>query len=291
MDFIQDALLRAKQEGKIDPKKLPWDKPQSSTPKRELQKCVSPRPSVPKELFRDFQKIIENIYSITKQNKTQVIGVTSALPGEGTSTIISIVSYLVCTTQNGFSNQTISEIRANRKNGSGNGYKNKNNGRRIGYKHKALLIDTVVDSPRLHKIFGIPAKPGICEYLSAQTTRSSVVKKINRINSDLHVIPAGSEECITPNQMNIEKITTLIQDNRSRYKYIFLDIPPILHHPNGMLLSQICDGIIVVVRAGQTKLEVVQETKRLLKKSEINVIGSVLNRRKFYVPDMIYKRL
>ena len=68
MDFIQDALLRAKVEGKIDPQKLPWDKTQSSTPKKELLKRVIPHPSVPRDLYRDFQQIIENIFSTNRSS-------------------------------------------------------------------------------------------------------------------------------------------------------------------------------------------------------------------------------
>jgi hypothetical protein len=45
------------------------------------------------------------------------------------------------------------------------------------------------------------------------------------------------------------------------------------------------------VRAGKTKREVLSKAEKLIRFSGGRVIGSVLNRRVFHIPDQIYKRL
>ena len=73
--------------------------------------------------------------------------------------------------------------------------------------------------------------------------------------------------------------------------FIFIDIPPLLEYAEGITLSKLCDGVVLNVKSGSTRWESVQEAKGLLEKANVNILGTILNRRKSYVPDWVSKYL
>ncbi len=70
-----------------------------------------------------------------------------------------------------------------------------------------------------------------------------------------------------------------------------LDIPSILQYPEGSQIAALCDGVVFVIRAGQTSLDDIEDAKQKLDMMGVNIIGSILNRRRTFVSDQIYKRL
>jgi receptor protein-tyrosine kinase len=65
--------------------------------------------------------------------------------------------------------------------------------------------------------------------------------------------------------------------HRSRYDYILLDAPPLLRFADGTLISRLCDGMIIVVRAEATKREALTRAREQLARAEANIVGVVLN--------------
>jgi Mrp family chromosome partitioning ATPase len=74
---------------------------------------------------------------------------------------------------------------------------------------------------------------------------------------------------------------TLIQDLKSSYedRYIIIDSSPILATTEPSVLNEIVDGIILVVKSGDTPRETIQQAVKLLNKNKI--LGVVLNNMQF----------
>ena len=51
------------------------------------------------------------------------------------------------------------------------------------------------------------------------------------------------------------------------------------------------DGVVIVIEAGKTREQVAVRAKKELEEAGGKVLGVVLNKRKFYIPEWIYKRL
>lgn len=62
------------------------------------------------------------------------------------------------------------------------------------------------------------------------------------------------------------------------------------HAETGMLAANV-DGVVLIVRANRTKREVLTKAEKLVRFGGGRVIGTVLNRRSFPIPEAIYKRL
>ena len=78
---------------------------------------------------------------------------------------------------------------------------------------------------------------------------------------------------------------------KRHFHYVVVDSPPILEAPEVTGLIEQADGVIVVVRAARTKREVVQRAIDMLEKMNGRVLGAVLNRRQYIIPEFIYRRI
>ena len=75
---------------------------------------------------------------------------------------------------------------------------------------------------------------------------------------------------------------------REQFDFTLLDAPPITLSPESASLARWTDGVLLVVQAGKTRWEVVQQAKARLEQGGAKVLGVVLNRRKFVIPDFLY---
>lgn len=79
---------------------------------------------------------------------------------------------------------------------------------------------------------------------------------------------------------------------KARYDYIIIDAPPVFSSSGRCLaLGALVDGVILVLRAEHTKQEVAKNAKYQLESAGAKLFGAIINRKKYYIPDFIYKRL
>lgn len=75
------------------------------------------------------------------------------------------------------------------------------------------------------------------------------------------------------------------------YEVIILDCPPIRSMYSSLAMFGKVDGVIIVIEAGKIRAEIIERQLALLKESGANILGCVLNKRKFPIPKIIYNRL
>lgn len=86
-------------------------------------------------------------------------------------------------------------------------------------------------------------------------------------------------------------VTELWQDLRSRFDDIVLDLPASSSSRLGLLTAAHCDGVVVVVEAEKTRAPVVENLIVSLRAVRAPVLGTVLNRRRFHLPQRVYRWL
>jgi Mrp family chromosome partitioning ATPase len=77
----------------------------------------------------------------------------------------------------------------------------------------------------------------------------------------------------------------------SLYDWIILDAPPTTVYPDVASLGTACGAAMLVIRAESTRPEVAEEAKTVLTGTGVDLLGAVLNRRRFHIPKAIYERL
>jgi protein-tyrosine kinase len=144
-----------------------------------------------------------------------------------------------------------------------------------GMNEYALLVDCDLRRPTQHRNFGLHSNHGLREYLEAGTSIAPHLMKTSV--GKLTLIPAGQPTASPSELLNSEKMLLLIQELKDRYKnrFIVLDTPPVLFTADTASLFSVLDGVILVVRSGQTPREPVLDVIDTVGREKI--LGVVFN--------------
>jgi Mrp family chromosome partitioning ATPase len=72
---------------------------------------------------------------------------------------------------------------------------------------------------------------------------------------------------------------------------VIIDAPPVLNSVAGVALARVAGGTVLVVEAEKTRAPIVDQARRKIEAHGGTIIGVVLNKRRLHLPDMIYRRL
>ena len=234
----------------------------------------------PPHILKDVQMAMECIRTASQQPGLRVIGFTSSVSGEGTSTLASLIAAQMAVQPL----RRFDPSHALREPGQDSAKGGLDSG-----PQGIMFIDTQWRNPALHRIFQLHRLSGLREFLSGQDPLPAVAEKFTA--SNLEVITAGRTDNTPPTLTELEKLDIFLSYLRLHYTTVFLDIPALMHFPEGIRLSRLCDGVIFVVRAHNTRSEIIAEAMSLLRHAKVKVLGCMLNQRKYFVPDWLYRRL
>jgi Mrp family chromosome partitioning ATPase len=90
-------------------------------------------------------------------------------------------------------------------------------------------------------------------------------------------------------------MSTFIEEAKSQFDVILFDTPPVLAVTDAQILSNKCDGTILVVSSGSTDIDAAIKARDLLNSSKAKLLGTVLNKKKakdsqYYYSDQKYVR-
>ncbi|CAI6082049.1 Tyrosine-protein kinase YwqD [Paenibacillus sp. JJ-100] len=140
---------------------------------------------------------------------------------------------------------------------------------------KVLLMDTDLRKPAVHLMFNVPNHVGLTSVLSSQYQVKEVLRETGV--EGLHVLSSGP---IPPNPSEMigsRKMTALLENLKEEYDVILFDTPPVLNVTDALIISSLCDGVILVVNAGKVKKDLVKKAKAHLEHVNARILGAVLN--------------
>jgi capsular exopolysaccharide synthesis family protein len=140
---------------------------------------------------------------------------------------------------------------------------------------KTLLIDGDLRRPSQHRRFGLPAGTGLSSILLGEIAWRDVVLPIPGTDN-LEIITAGPASRRAADQVGAG-MTDLIDELSREYDLIILDSPPLLGFAEPLQMSTGVDGVLIVVRAGETNRKSLAAVISTLTRLRANVIGLVLN--------------
>ncbi len=140
---------------------------------------------------------------------------------------------------------------------------------------RVLVLDADMRRPRCHKILGVRNDIGLSTYLSREIRLDSVIQKHEVPN--LFVLPAGPVPPNPSELLSSIKPRILLADLEEQFDHIVIDSPPVIHVTDALIISPIVDGVVIVVKSGQTPREAVQRAKQALLDVNAKIFGIVLN--------------
>lgn len=156
-------------------------------------------------------------------------------------------------------------------------------------KLNVLLIDANLRHPSLHEVFDIEYNQGLPQLLMKDEDETSLFKKVGRGN--LFVIPCGENRSGPMNLFESDRFSTTLENLRKKFDYIIFDAPPVNGCFDSIMIGRNVDGVILVIESGKTRKQVAIKAKQELEEAGAKIFGVILNRRKHYIPDWIYKRI
>ena len=257
MGKIHDALIKSDKESKaatITKKPSPFKIYDRKARKKESSgaiKTIFKSKDVDKNIVsllepqsfeaEQFKHLRTNILFPVSGNPPRSIMVTSAVPGEGKSFVASNLAVSIA--------QNIDQ--------------------------HVLLMDCDMRKASVHSNFGFDEVEGLSGYLSKKTSLSSLLLKTD-INK-LTILPGGKPPNNPAELMSSNKMSELLKEVTSRYsdRYIIIDSPPPHLTSETSIIARQVDGIILVVKAGSTSREMVEELLEMMGKEK--VLGVVVN--------------
>lgn len=154
---------------------------------------------------------------------------------------------------------------------------------------KTLLVDADLRKPGINRALSLVdgKHAGLSSYLAGVSSLDLITVPHPAI-SNLEAIPTGP---IPPNPADLlssRRLTELIGELRGRYKFVVIDSPPIMAATDAVILSVLVDGVLMVVRSGETPKEAFTRTRDLLVGVKCHMLGVVLNAVDASSPDYYY---
>jgi capsular exopolysaccharide synthesis family protein len=154
---------------------------------------------------------------------------------------------------------------------------------------QVLLVDCDIHRPRLHKVFHVSRAPGLMDLLRldagglnyetarrvARSQRAAAVRTtpVERLS----VLPCGADAQSSPELLEPATLRGLLIQLKTEYDVIVLDTPPVLVSADAATLAASADGVIMVVRAGQTDRGAAELARQRVSSAGGRVLGAVLN--------------
>jgi capsular exopolysaccharide synthesis family protein len=144
---------------------------------------------------------------------------------------------------------------------------------------QVLIIDADMRRPRLHQVLDMSNDEGLSTILSSDMTDSDVLSKIKKYqDSNIYLLTSGA---IPPNPAELlgsSQMKQLLEIVGTHFNYVVIDSPPIASFTDGVLISALVDGVLLVVHGGKTSRQVVKRARQMLHEIGAKIIGVVLNK-------------
>jgi capsular exopolysaccharide synthesis family protein len=152
---------------------------------------------------------------------------------------------------------------------------------------RVLLIDGDVRSPRLHEVFGLSNEFGLADLLEHAQHDPKLAPIPSGVDR-LFVLPVGKASEHTKNLLHSPKLVELLKQFEADYDIVLIDTAPALHMRDARLLGSLADGVVLIVRAGQTSRDAATAVINKFRQDGTPVLGVILNDWKPESSDPVY---
>jgi polysaccharide biosynthesis transport protein len=145
---------------------------------------------------------------------------------------------------------------------------------------RVLLIDADLRRPRLHRLFEIPNSFGLTDILRITTPLEEIpVNQLVRQTKipGLCLVPSGPTTDGLSSLLYSPRLTEFLQRVAKEFDLVLIDAPPMLHFADARVLGRHSDGVILVLRSGQTKRDAAMLARQRFDEDGTCVLGTILN--------------
>lgn len=154
-----------------------------------------------------------------------------------------------------------------------------------------LLVDCNLKKPGLSKIFGLNGRGKKRGQEAIEDKTAIRDRQIANVHSNLDVIFSQIKGDAKERSINMGQLNHFLQAARLKYNYVVIDCPALSAASYSTLLATKADALVLVVEAERVRRQVLKCTIEQLEELGANICGIVLNKRRYPIPNFIYKML
>ena len=183
-------------------------------------------------------------FSFSDDSNSRVIGISSALTGEGKSLSAINLAYM------------LSQL-----------------------DKKVILIDCDMRRPSLAAKLSLEKAPGLSSFLSGQNHIASLIQKCGLPNEEdaFDVVAAGRNPPNPIELLSSDRMNKMLSLLREKYDYIILDLPPVSEVSDALAVAKVTDGMLMVVRQHYCNRLALADTVRQFAFVDAKILGVIYN--------------
>jgi succinoglycan biosynthesis transport protein ExoP len=154
---------------------------------------------------------------------------------------------------------------------------------------RTVLVDADLRKPGVGRVLslGDGQFAGLSSYLAGVSSLDLVTVRHPAVDN-LSAIPTGPLPPNPADLLSSHRMADAIAELRKRFKFVVIDTPPVMAVTDAVILSVQSDGVLIVVRSGETPKVAFTRTRDLLASVKCRVLGVVLNAVDSSAPDYYY---
>ena len=152
-----------------------------------------------------------------------------------------------------------------------------------------LLVDLDRSRPNFHLFVDVEPECDLEEVIKADAPVEKAYCQVEE--SSLYVMPLFQQTSLSPRTLDSSRSDDFWGKVRDRFDLTIIDAPPATLFPDGLGFVRQVNGVILVFEAEKTRWPVAMNVKQKIEKQGGNILGIVFNKRRFYIPDWLYRRL
>ena len=154
---------------------------------------------------------------------------------------------------------------------------------------RVAVVEANLRSPSFDAVFNIRRDGGFAELIQGQRPLGEVALATEVPN--LFAIGCGHANIGAPALFESPGLLPVLDQLRKQFDFVIFDLPPANVYSDTSILAPRLDAAIIVIEADRTRIPEVERTRRSLERVGVKLVGSVLNRRRNYIPGFLEEML
>lgn len=151
------------------------------------------------------------------------------------------------------------------------------------------LVDAQLRAPSLHALLGVKKSPGFADAMIGATPITDFAIRVSTGN--LWAVPPGRPTLEGLGLFASDRLGSIMLEFTKTFDYVLIDAPPLGSSGDAALLGSMTDGVVLVIEANSTRRQRACRAKEAFEEAGVVLLGAVLNKRTFPIPNAIYRKL
>jgi len=154
---------------------------------------------------------------------------------------------------------------------------------------RVCVVEANLRSPSFERVFGTHPGGGFADLIRGERALADVTQTTPIPN--LFAIGAGDAPAGVSALFDSPGVVVALEQLRSNFDFVILDLPPVNLYGDASIIGPRLDAAMIVIEADRTRIPDVERTRRALDRVGVRLVGSVLNRRRSYIPAFLEELL